>query len=82
VFCRRAQPAALPLVTDTVAFHHRFRCGRHPPLLATSNIHRALNLPVDIRNVFVLLAPGFRALTAWATYKYVGSYITLAPFGC
>ena len=35
------------------------------------NILHALNLPVDIRNVCVLLAPGFSALTAWATYMYV-----------
>jgi len=35
------------------------------------NILRALNLPVDIRNVCVLLAPGFSALTAWATYMWV-----------
>ena len=34
------------------------------------NILHALNLPVDIRNVCVLLAPGFSALTAWATYMY------------
>jgi dolichyl-diphosphooligosaccharide--protein glycosyltransferase len=32
---------------------------------------QALNLPVDIRNICVLLAPGFSALTAWATYMYV-----------
>jgi len=30
----------------------------------------ALNLPVDIRNICVLLAPGFSALTAWATYMF------------
>lgn len=34
------------------------------------NILHALNLPVDIRNICVLLAPGFSALTAWATYMY------------
>lgn len=34
-------------------------------------ILQALNLPVDIRNICVLLAPGFSALTAWATYMYV-----------
>ncbi|KAG1857340.1 glycosyltransferase family 66 protein [Suillus subalutaceus] len=32
------------------------------------NLLHALNLPVDIRNICVLLAPGFSALTAWATY--------------
>jgi len=35
------------------------------------NILHALNLPVDIRNICVLLAPGFSALTAWATYMCV-----------
>lgn len=44
----------------------------YPGLMATSgviyNLLHALNLPVDIRNVCVLLAPGFSALTAWATY--------------
>jgi dolichyl-diphosphooligosaccharide--protein glycosyltransferase len=35
------------------------------------NVLHALNLPVDIRNICVLLAPGFSALTAWATYMYV-----------
>lgn len=44
----------------------------YPGLMATSgviyNALHALNLPVDIRNVCVLLAPGFSALTAWATY--------------
>jgi len=46
----------------------------YPGLMATSgviyNILHALNLPVDIRNVCVLLAPGFSALTAWATYMF------------
>jgi dolichyl-diphosphooligosaccharide--protein glycosyltransferase len=32
------------------------------------NFLHALNLPVDIRNICVMLAPGFSALTAWATY--------------
>src|SRR5258707_1272938 len=44
----------------------------YPGLMATSGVIysalHALNLPVDIRNVCVLLAPGFSALTAWATY--------------
>jgi len=35
------------------------------------NLLHAVNLPVDIRNVCVLLAPGFSALTAWATYMQV-----------
>ncbi|KAH9479258.1 oligosaccharyl transferase stt3 subunit [Psilocybe cubensis] len=46
----------------------------YPGLMVTSgviyNILHALNLPVDIRNVCVLLAPGFSALTAWATYMF------------
>jgi len=31
---------------------------------------QALHLPVDIRNICVLLAPGFSALTAWSTYMF------------
>ncbi|TFK69092.1 oligosaccharyl transferase STT3 subunit [Pluteus cervinus] len=46
----------------------------YPGLMATSgviyNILHSLNLPVDIRNICVLLAPGFSALTAWATYMF------------
>ncbi|KAJ8584745.1 glycosyltransferase family 66 protein [Rhizopogon salebrosus TDB-379] len=46
----------------------------YPGLMATSgviyNILHALNLPVDIRNICVLLAPGFSAFTAWATYMF------------
>ncbi|KAF6761856.1 oligosaccharyl transferase STT3 subunit [Ephemerocybe angulata] len=46
----------------------------YPGLMATSGviyyILQALNLPVDIRNICVLLAPGFSALTAWATYMF------------
>ena len=53
----------------------------YPGLMATSgviyNILHALNLPVDIRNVCVLIAPGFSALTAWATYMYVFLTITV-----
>ena len=37
------------------------------------------NLPVDIRNICVLLAPGFSALTAWATYMWVASPNPLLP---
>jgi dolichyl-diphosphooligosaccharide--protein glycosyltransferase len=37
------------------------------------------NLPVDIRNICVLLAPGFSALTAWATYMWVASPILPFP---
>ncbi|EIN06208.1 oligosaccharyl transferase STT3 subunit [Punctularia strigosozonata HHB-11173 SS5] len=46
----------------------------YPGLMATSgvihNILHGLNLPVDIRNICVLLAPGFSAFTAWATYMF------------
>ncbi|KAF8719176.1 hypothetical protein AX14_013140 [Amanita brunnescens Koide BX004] len=46
----------------------------YPGLMATSgviyNILHFLNLPVDIRNICVLLAPGFSAFTAWATYMF------------
>ncbi|KAF7356943.1 Oligosaccharyl transferase STT3 subunit [Mycena venus] len=46
----------------------------YPGLMATSgviyNFLHALNLPVDIRNICVMLAPGFSALTAWATYMF------------
>ncbi|GBE86670.1 oligosaccharyl transferase STT3 subunit [Sparassis latifolia] len=46
----------------------------YPGLMATSgviyNILHALNLPVDIRNICVLLAPGFSAFTAWSTYMF------------
>ncbi|KAF8075241.1 oligosaccharyl transferase STT3 subunit [Lyophyllum atratum] len=46
----------------------------YPGLMATSgviyNLLHAVNLPVDIRNICVLLAPGFSALTAWATYEF------------
>ncbi|KAI0317226.1 Oligosaccharyl transferase STT3 subunit [Amylostereum chailletii] len=46
----------------------------YPGLMATSgviyNLLHALHLPVDIRNICVLLAPGFSALTAWSTYMF------------
>jgi len=46
----------------------------YPGLMATSgviyNVLKAVHLPVDIRNICVLLAPGFSALTAWATYMF------------
>ncbi|KAJ3850695.1 oligosaccharyl transferase STT3 subunit [Lentinula lateritia] len=46
----------------------------YPGLMATSgviyNFLHYFNLPVDIRNICVLLAPGFSALTAWATYMF------------
>jgi dolichyl-diphosphooligosaccharide---protein glycosyltransferase len=49
----------------------------YPGLMATSGIIysflHAINLPVDIRNICVLLAPGFSAFTAFATYLCVPS---------
>ena len=49
----------------------------YPGLMATSGVIyytlQALHLPVDIRNICVLLAPGFSALTAWATYMYAST---------
>lgn len=46
----------------------------YPGLMVTSAvIHRALQalaLPIDIRNICVLLAPGFSALTAIVTYLF------------
>ena len=45
-----------------------------PGLMVTSglihNTLRAINIPIDIRNVCVLLAPGFSALTAFAAYLF------------
>lgn len=49
----------------------------YPGLMVTSgtiyNFLRAINIPVDIRNVCVLLAPAFSGLTAWATYMFTAS---------
>ncbi|WVO18505.1 hypothetical protein L204_106223 [Cryptococcus depauperatus] len=46
----------------------------YPGLMVTSGLiwHalRAINMPVDIRNVCVMLAPGFSGLTAVATYLF------------
>lgn len=46
----------------------------YPGLMFTSGaIHwllQAINYPVDIRNICVLLAPGFSGLTAYATYLF------------
>jgi dolichyl-diphosphooligosaccharide---protein glycosyltransferase len=46
----------------------------YPGLMVTSAIFHKLfnmiNLPVDIRNVCVMLAPGFSGLTAFATYLF------------
>lgn len=44
----------------------------YPGLMVTSgliwNVLKWLNMPVDIRNVCVMVAPAFAGLTAWATY--------------
>ena len=49
----------------------------YPGLMVTSgtiyNIFHALNIPIDIRNICVLLAPAFSGLTAWATYKFTAA---------
>jgi dolichyl-diphosphooligosaccharide--protein glycosyltransferase len=46
----------------------------YPGLMVTSAVFHKLfnliNLPVDIRNVCVMLAPGFSGLTAFATYLF------------
>ncbi|WVQ84505.1 hypothetical protein IAT38_006659 [Cryptococcus sp. DSM 104549] len=52
----------------------------YPGLMVTSGLiwHalRAINMPVDIRNVCVMLAPGFAGLTAWATYLFTAEMST------
>lgn len=49
----------------------------YPGLMVTSgsifHFLKAINIPVDIRNVCVLLAPAFSGLTAWATYMFTKS---------
>ncbi|CAG7847475.1 Dolichyl-diphosphooligosaccharide--protein glycosyltransferase subunit stt3 Short=Oligosaccharyl transferase subunit stt3 [Serendipita indica DSM 11827] len=46
----------------------------YPGLMATSgviyNFLHSIHLPVDIRNVCVMLAPAFSGLTAWSTYMF------------
>lgn len=46
----------------------------YPGIMVTSGViwHllRLVNFPVDIRNICVMLAPGFAGLTAWATYLF------------
>lgn len=52
----------------------------YPGLMVTSaiihNILHYINLPVDIRNICVLLAPGFSGLTAFATYLFTKEMAT------
>ena len=43
------------------------------------NTLRYLNMPVDIRNVCVMVAPGFAGLTAWATYMQAEPLIIRCP---
>lgn len=49
----------------------------YPGLMVTSgaiyNFLHAINIPIDIRNVCVLLAPAFSGMTAWATYAFTAS---------
>ncbi|PWN50790.1 putative oligosaccharyltransferase [Violaceomyces palustris] len=49
----------------------------YPGLMVTSgiihNFLHSINIPIDIRNVCVLLAPAFSGLTAWATYMFTKS---------
>lgn len=70
----------------------------YPGLMVTSgaiyNFLHAINLPVDIRNICVLLAPAFSGLTAWATYLFArqmkddaagllaAAFIGIAPGEC
>jgi dolichyl-diphosphooligosaccharide--protein glycosyltransferase len=42
---------------------------------------RALTIPVDIRNICVLLAPGFSGLTAFATYLFTNEMSTSPSAG-
>ncbi|CDO95362.1 unnamed protein product [Kluyveromyces dobzhanskii CBS 2104] len=46
----------------------------YPGLMTTSgaiwHILRKIGLPIDIRNICVLLAPAFSGFTAWATYEF------------
>ena len=46
----------------------------YPGLMVTSalifNVCHALNLPIDIREICVMLAPAFSGLTAYATYLF------------
>ncbi|ESZ98634.1 oligosaccharyl transferase stt3 subunit [Sclerotinia borealis F-4128] len=57
----------------------------YPGLMVTSGViyHalRALTIPVDIRNICVLLAPGFSGLTAFATYLFTNEMSTSPSAG-
>ncbi|QDS68382.1 oligosaccharyl transferase stt3 subunit [Venturia effusa] len=57
----------------------------YPGLMVTSGViyHflRLISLPVDIRNICVLLAPGFSGLTAYATYLLTSEMSTSPSAG-
>ncbi|KAG0648139.1 Dolichyl-diphosphooligosaccharide-glycosyltransferase subunit stt3 [Hyphodiscus hymeniophilus] len=57
----------------------------YPGLMVTSgaiyHALRALTIPVDIRNICVLLAPGFSGLTAFATYLFTNEMATSPSAG-
>ncbi|TAQ83374.1 hypothetical protein B7494_g8301 [Chlorociboria aeruginascens] len=57
----------------------------YPGLMVTSgaiyHALRALTIPVDIRNICVLLAPGFSGLTAFATYLFTNEMSTSPSAG-
>merc|ERR1711939_945755 len=57
----------------------------YPGLMVTSgaiyHALRALTIPVDIRNICVLLAPGFSGLTAFATYLFANEMSTSPSAG-
>ncbi|CAD6443538.1 31c7cf0c-7add-4984-91d9-9314f65e2710 [Sclerotinia trifoliorum] len=57
----------------------------YPGLMVTSGViyHalRALTIPVDIRNICVLLAPAFSGLTAFATYLFTNEMSTSPSAG-
>ncbi|KAK4993521.1 oligosaccharyl transferase stt3 subunit [Elasticomyces elasticus] len=57
----------------------------YPGLMVTSgviyHILRFLTFPVDIRNICVLLAPGFSGLTAFATYLFTSEMSTSPSAG-
>lgn len=52
----------------------------YPGLMVTSGLIWSflhwINMPVDIRNVCVMLAPAFSGLTAWATYLFTKEMAT------
>lgn len=54
----------------------------YPGLMVTSGLIWSflhyINMPVDIRNVCVMLAPAFSGLTAWATYLFTKEMATPA----